>query len=129
MIAAGVPPTHHAIQKAAKWLLSIQNSDGGWGESCKSDSAKTYVPLRASTATHTAWALDALIAVYDQPIPEIQAGIQFLLQSIQKEDWTASYPTGQGMAGGFYIHYHSYRHVFPLITLSHYEKKFGSLLT
>jgi sporulenol synthase len=82
MIAAGVPRTHHAIQKAAKWLLSIQNSDGGWGESCKSDSAKTYVPLRASTATHTAWALDALIAVYDQPIPEIQAGIQFLLQSI-----------------------------------------------
>jgi sporulenol synthase len=129
MIAAGVPPTHHAIQKAAKWLLSIQNRDGGWGESCKSDSAKTYVPLRASTAIHTAWALDALIAAFDQPIPEIQAGIQFLLQSIKKEDWTASYPTGQGMAGGFYIRYHSYRHVFPLLTLSHYEKKFGSLPT
>ncbi|NUK30138.1 squalene--hopene cyclase [Parageobacillus sp. VR-IP] len=129
MIAAGVPPTHHAIQKAAKWLLSIQNSDGGWGESCKSDSTKTYVPLRASTATHTAWALDALIAVFDQPIPAIQTGIQFLLQSIKKEDWTASYPTGQGMAGGFYIRYHSYRRVFPLLTLSHYEKKFGSLPT
>jgi sporulenol synthase len=129
MIAVCVPPTHPAIQKAAKWLLSIQNSDGGWGESCKSDSAKTYVPLRASTAIHTAWALDALIAVFDQPIPEIQAGIQFLLQSVRKEDWTASYPTGQGMAGGFYIHYHSYRRVFPLLTLSHYEKKFGSLPT
>jgi sporulenol synthase len=72
--------------------------------------------LRASTATHTTWALDALIAVFDQPIPEIQAGIQFLLQSIQKEDWAASYPTDQGMAGGFDIHYHSYRHVFPLLT-------------
>ncbi|RDE21843.1 hypothetical protein [Parageobacillus thermoglucosidasius] len=31
------------------------------------------------------------------------------------------------MAGGFYIHYHSYRHVFPLLTLSHYKKKFGTL--
>ncbi|MFL6560503.1 MAG: hypothetical protein ACJ8MO_30875, partial [Bacillus sp. (in: firmicutes)] len=34
------------------------------------------------------------------------------------------YPKGQGMAGGFYIHYHSYRYIFPLIALSNYRNKF-----
>ncbi|WP_027409037.1 squalene--hopene cyclase [Anoxybacteroides tepidamans] len=126
--AVGVPATHRSMQKAIQWLLSIQNSDGGWGESCKSDGAKTYVPLKASTTVHTAWALDALVAAFDQPIPEIEAGIRFLLQSLDKNDWTTSYPTGQGMAGGFYIHYHIYHHIFPLLTLSHYERKFGTIV-
>ncbi|MGX1982989.1 squalene--hopene cyclase [Thermolongibacillus altinsuensis] len=124
LISVGVSPKHPVIQKAVKWLLKIQNNDGGWGESCKSDIEKTYVPLGASTLTHTAWALGALIAVFGEPIPEIQAGIKFLLQSAEREDWTTSYPTGQGMAGGFYIHYHSYPYVFPLLALSHYQKKF-----
>ncbi|MED5052939.1 squalene--hopene cyclase [Anoxybacillus rupiensis] len=126
MAAVGVPSTHSSMQKAIKWLLSIQNSDGGWGESCKSDSAKAYIPLRTSTAVHTAWALDALVAVFDQPIPEMEAALRFLQQSLNSKDWTVSYPTGQGMAGGFYIHYHSYRYVFPLLALSHYENKYGS---
>ncbi|ASS90054.1 hypothetical protein AP3564_07240 [Aeribacillus pallidus] len=51
-------------------------------------------------------------------------GHKFILQSAEREDWTTSYPTGQAMAGGFYIHYQSYQHVFPLLTLSHYQKKF-----
>jgi sporulenol synthase len=127
MISVGVSPKHPAIQKAVKWLLNIQNHDGGWGESCKSDIKKTYVPLGASTLTKTAWALDALIAVFDEPIPEIQAGIKFILQSAERDDWTTSYPTGQAMAGGFYIHYHSYQHVFPLLTLSHYQKNLKSM--
>ncbi len=124
LISVGISPKHPAIQKAVKWLLNIQNNDGGWGESCKSDIAKAYVPLGASTLIHTAWALDALIAVFDEPIPEIQAGVQFILQSAERKDWTTSYPTGQGMAGGFYIHYHSYQYIFPLLTLSHYQKKY-----
>jgi sporulenol synthase len=47
-----------------------------------------------------------------------------LLRNLQKEDWTTAYPKGQGMAGAFYIHYHSYRYIFPLIALAHYRKKF-----
>ena len=124
MIAAGVRPNHSPIQKALNWLKEIQNSDGGWGESCQSDINKTFVPLGVSTLTHTAWALDALIAASDQLTPEINAGIEFLLAAAKKEDWTHSYPKGQGMAGGFYIHYHSYRYIFPLLVLSHALKKF-----
>ncbi|MFZ7942198.1 squalene--hopene cyclase [Neobacillus sp. 19] len=126
LLAAGVAKDHSSIQKAADWVRAIQNKDGGWGESCHSDRRKTYVPLKASTLTHTAWALDSLITASDKPSPEIRKGITYLLSSLEKDDWTTDYPKGQGMAGGFYIHYHSYRYIFPLLALSHYKKKFGS---
>lgn len=124
LVSVGVSSSHPAIQKAIKWLRNIQNSDGGWGESCKSDIEKTYIPLGSSTLTHTAWAVDALIAATDAITPEIEAGIQFILTAANTDDWTNSYPKGQGMAGGFYMHYHSYRYIFPLLTLARYKKKF-----
>jgi sporulenol synthase len=126
LLAVGVPSSLPAIQKSVTWIMSIQNEDGGWGESCHSDSKKTYVPLQASTLTHTSWALDALISASEKPTPHIRKGISYLLASLEKEDWTHAYPKGQGMAGGFYIHYHSYRYIFPLLALSHYQKKFES---
>ncbi|MGG3470960.1 squalene--hopene cyclase [Neobacillus pocheonensis] len=125
LLAVDVPKSHQAIQAAVKWLLTIQNADGGWGESCHSDSKKAYVPLRASTLTHTAWALDALITISEKPTTTIEKGIKYLLESLEKDDWTTAYPKGQGMAGGFYIHYHSYRYIFPLLALSNYQTKFG----
>ncbi|RHW42887.1 squalene--hopene cyclase [Neobacillus notoginsengisoli] len=120
--AAGVVPGHHAIERAVDWLKGIQNSDGGWGESCRSDSAEKYIPLGASTLTDTAWAVDALIAATGRPTKEIHAGIKYLLDNLDQQNWTTRYPKGQGMAGDFYIHYHSYNHFFPLLTLAHYKK-------
>lgn len=124
LTAVGVPNNNPSIQKAASWLRDIQNEDGGWGESCHSDSKKRYIPLRASTLTHTSWALDALITVSEKPTSEIRKGIQYLLDSLDNEDWTTAYPKGQGMGGAFYIHYHGYRYIFPLLTLAHFQKKF-----
>lgn len=123
--SAGFSADHPSVKKAAAWLKSIQNRDGGWGESCRSDSAKRYVPLGKSTLTHTAWALDALIAAEGTPSPAVQKGVQFLLGSLENTDWTTDYPKGQGMAGSFYIHYHSYRYIFPLLALSNYRRAFG----
>jgi sporulenol synthase len=124
LISSGVSPESPTIQKAINWLLGIQNPDGGWGESCKSDLASKYVPLRSSNLTQTAWALDALITVSDKVTPEINAGISYLLEAYNKDDWTISYPVGQGMGGGFYIYYHSYQYIFPLLALVNYENKF-----
>ncbi|WP_019415281.1 squalene--hopene cyclase [Paenisporosarcina sp. TG20] len=126
LVAAGISQDHPSILKSLKWLRDIQNPDGGWGESCKSDKMKTYVSLGASTLTHTAWALDALIAAEEKVTPEIVRGINYILENNDKEDWTTAYPKGQGMAGSFYIHYHSYRYIFPLIALAHYQKKFAN---
>ncbi|SDH48358.1 squalene--hopene cyclase [Alteribacillus bidgolensis] len=125
LIAVNVRKDHPSIQKAVKWLYNIQNKDGGWGESCKSDAEKRYVPLQESTRTHTAWALDALLAAEKEETPGIKQGIHFLLETSEKNNWTTTYPKGQGLPGGFYIHYHSYEHLFPLIALSHYQKKFN----
>ena len=122
--AVGTSVSNHSIVNGVKWLQQIQHEDGGWGESCKSDRNKKYVPLHESTLTHTAWAVDALIAVNDQPIKPIKRGIQYLLEHLDKNDWTTDYPKGQGMAGAFYIHYHSYRYIFPLLALSHYRDKY-----
>ncbi|MEI5909576.1 prenyltransferase/squalene oxidase repeat-containing protein [Bacillus spongiae] len=122
LIAVGERSDKKAIQKAVTWLKSIQNKDGGWGESCLSDIEKKYIPLNSSTLTHTAWAVDALLAVEQKSSPAIEKGIQFLIKEGEKQDWTTEYPKGQGMAASFYIHYHSYRYIFPLIALSHYVR-------
>ncbi|MGQ7276487.1 squalene--hopene cyclase [Brevibacillus thermoruber] len=124
LIAAGVSPDHPAIQKGVSWLRSVQNRDGGWGESCQSDVLKRYVPLGASTPSQTAWAVDALTAVSRKPGPELEAGVRFLLAAGKRRDWTLSYPTGAALPGGFYIHYHSYRYIWPLLALAQYRNKF-----
>jgi len=81
------------------------------------------VPL-TSTLTHTAWAVDALIAANERPSKEIKKGITYLLNHLKRDDWTTDYPKGQGMAGDFYIHYHSYRYIYPLLALAHYKQKY-----
>lgn len=122
--AVGVSSNHTAVQKGAQWLLRIQNPDGGWGESCRSDRLLRYVPLRESTPSQTAWALDALIAVHPQPTAQINKGIYRLIASLQEDNWMTSYPTGAGLPGNYYTHYHSYRYIWPLLTLSHYREKY-----
>ncbi|MBW4838737.1 MAG: squalene--hopene cyclase [Paenibacillaceae bacterium] len=124
-MAVGMPADHPAIVKGADWLGSIQNADGGWGESCRSDQVRRYVPLRASTSSQTAWALDALIAVHAQPTPEIERGVARLLDLLHEKGWPSTYPTGAGLPGYFYTHYHSYRYIWPLLALAHYVNKYG----
>ncbi|WP_423800732.1 squalene--hopene cyclase [Neobacillus sp. SAB-20_R2A] len=120
LVAVGVSPNHPSIQKAVNWLKSIQNQDGGWGESCKSDIDNCYVPLRESTRTQTAWALDTLISASTVVTPEMEHGAAFLVDGKEK-DWTKTYPKGRGMAGSFYLNYHCYEYVFPLLALAHYK--------
>ncbi len=124
LLATGENPNSKTIKKAVKWLETIQNDDGGWGESCLSDTHQSYVPLGESTLVDTAWALDALIAASTEETEVIHRGIKFLLKNNQRKTWLEDYPKGQGMGGVFYIHYESYRYIWPLITFSHYQQKY-----
>ncbi|MFC4078390.1 prenyltransferase/squalene oxidase repeat-containing protein [Salinithrix halophila] len=128
MAAVGIGSAYPPVARGMKWLLDVQNEDGGWGESCRSDQERRYIPLGMSTPSQTAWALDALIACSDKPTPAIQAGIRRLLELTEEKGIAVQYPTGAGLAGQFYIHYHSYRYIWPLTTLANYRRKFGGKL-
>ena len=44
------------VLRAGEWLRSIQNADGGWGESCASYDHGEFV-AGPSTPSQTAWAI------------------------------------------------------------------------
>lgn len=128
LAAAGIRADHPAVRAGVQWLMDVQHADGGWGESCESDLRLRYIALPDSTPSQTAWALDALIAVHESPTPAIEKGIGRLISLVQDENRYAAYPTGAGLPGVFYSHYHSYRYIWPLYTLARYKNKWGDSL-
>ncbi|MCV9886025.1 squalene--hopene cyclase [Metabacillus halosaccharovorans] len=123
MISVGVSVHSPVIQKAIHWLESVQLDTGGWGESCISSIQKKYTPLLYSTPSQTSWALDALIQSNAHKNESVQKGISHLLDPSSFSQSALTYPTGIGLPGQFYIHYHSYNDIFPLLALAHYRKK------
>jgi squalene-hopene/tetraprenyl-beta-curcumene cyclase len=111
------------IQRANEWLRSVQNSDGGWGESCASYDNGSFTPTR-STPSQTAWALMGLMAGGDSHSSSVMHGIEYLL-STQNEDgsWDEALATGTGFPKVFYLNYHYYRLYFPLLALATFVKK------
>jgi sporulenol synthase len=125
LAAVGEQPDHPQIRKAVKWLAGIQQPDGGFGESCISDRRKTYVPLPYPTLSQTAWALDALTAASQKPLPEALAAADYLLSRLLSEGPQSRYPTGAGLPGHFYTSYESYPLIWPLLALSNFRSKYS----
>ena len=48
------------LRRGAEWMLSRQNRDGGWGETCFSYEDESFAGLGTSTPSQTAWAVLAL---------------------------------------------------------------------
>jgi squalene-hopene/tetraprenyl-beta-curcumene cyclase len=110
------------IQRANEWLRSIQNADGGWGESCASYDNDIFTPAE-STPSQTAWALMGLMAGGDTYSSTVRNGIEYLLDT-QLEDgsWNEELATGTGFPKVFYLNYHYYRLYFPLLALATFVK-------
>jgi squalene-hopene/tetraprenyl-beta-curcumene cyclase len=111
-----------AIRKAAEWIRSVQNQDGGWGESCHSYRVNRYVS-RESSPSQTAWALLGLAAAGDDiSALAVQRGMNYLV-STQRPDgtWDEIAFTGTGFPNVFYLQYHMYRDYFPLLALSAFK--------
>jgi squalene-hopene/tetraprenyl-beta-curcumene cyclase len=120
--SAGESDREAYILRAGEWLRSIQNADGGWGESCASYEGNSFVPAR-STASQTAWAILGLLASGDTTSESLRRGIEYLVAS-QKPDgtWVEDLATGTGFPRVFYLTYHLYRQSFPVLALSTYLK-------
>jgi squalene-hopene/tetraprenyl-beta-curcumene cyclase len=123
------PAIDDAVARGARWLVSVQNPDGGWGETCRSYDDPSLRGQGPSTASQTAWALIGLLAaaehdpnlsVFDA---SIERGVNYLLET-QRDDgtWDESHFTGTGFPGHFYLKYHLYQQHFPLTALARYAR-------
>ena len=121
--AAGLPPDAPEIKKARDWLISIQNSDGGWGE----DGTSYKLDYRGyenapSTASQTAWALIGLMAAGAAGHPAVAKGIDYLIATQGTDGlWAEERYTATGFPRVFYLRYHGYPKFFPLWALARYN--------
>ena len=145
LAAVGEDLSAKYVSRAGDWIAAHQNADGGWGETPASYVEDSLRGVGDSTASQTAWALMALLAIptsnYHQ---SIQAGIDYLLAMQCEGTWHEPQYTGTGFPGygvgsrlhgeshdrtvsiqqglevgrGFMINYNLYRHYFPLMALS-----------
>lgn len=113
---------------SSDWLRSVQNPDGGFGESLHSYSDSNWKGRGHSTASQTAWALIGLLAVAGPDDPAAMRAAKYLADT-QNEDgtWDEKEFTGTGFPSVFYLKYHLYRNSFPLYALARYRNmKFGA---
>jgi squalene-hopene/tetraprenyl-beta-curcumene cyclase len=124
-LRAAQAPATDAMRHGAKWLISVQNPDGGWGESCDSYRDDTFVAA-PSTPSQTAWALLGLMATGEGYLEPVRRGLNYLL-STQREDgtWAEELATGTGFPNVFYLQYSLYRQYFPHIALATARRALG----
>ncbi|HVW18510.1 MAG TPA: squalene--hopene cyclase [Solirubrobacteraceae bacterium] len=117
LVAMGVGRDEQPIRRAVRWLEERQNDDGGWGEDCRSYDDPAWIGRGESTPSQTAWALLALHAAGERG-DAVRRGVAWLVGK-QRPDggWDEGPFTGTGFPGDFYIGYHLYRLVFPLMAL------------
>ena len=108
--------------RAAAWLRSVQNPDGGFGETVLSYYDASLKGKGKSTASQTAWGLIGLLAAIGPGDPSVERAVAWLVEH-QNEDgsWDEPEFTGTGFPCVFYLKYHLYRNSFPLYALARYD--------
>ena len=82
--AAGESDREAYILRAGEWLRSIQNADGGWGESCASYDQQHLTSPAPSTPSQTAWAILGLLAGGDTTSSSLHKGVEYLIETQQQ---------------------------------------------
>jgi squalene-hopene/tetraprenyl-beta-curcumene cyclase len=147
--AVGEDMSAEYVRRAGDWVVTHQNPDGGWGETCASYMDDSLRGKGESTASQTGWALMALLAIDTHDNDDaIERGIVYLLDSQRDGTWNEPQYTGTGFPGyglgarinlnqaasrldqgaelarGFMINYNLYRHYFPMMALGRARKHF-----
>jgi squalene-hopene/tetraprenyl-beta-curcumene cyclase len=109
--------SHPAVARGVDWLERVQNPSGGFGEDLRSYRDASWRGRGASTASQTAWALIGLHAA-GAAGPAVERALGFLVETqLPGGGWDEPYYTGTGFPGDFYLNYHLYRDVFPVMAL------------
>jgi squalene-hopene/tetraprenyl-beta-curcumene cyclase len=122
LAALKFPMDDPAIHRAVAWLESVQQTCGGWGESCQSYDDPALKGQGEPTASQTAWATLGLIAAGRAFTPAVRHGIDYLTGAQCADgSWDETQFTGTGFPRVFYLRYHLYRVYFPLMALARYR--------
>jgi squalene-hopene/tetraprenyl-beta-curcumene cyclase len=122
LTSSGAPHVRHAVNRGARWLREVQNTDGGWGESCLGYDTQRF-ERTDSTPSQTAWAILGLIAAGEIYSRSVEQGILWLRErQLPDGTWEEAVTTGTGFPRVFYIHYHLYKDYFPILALGTYAK-------
>ncbi|MGA8367070.1 MAG: squalene--hopene cyclase [Candidatus Acidiferrales bacterium] len=109
-------------RRAADWLRSVQNADGGFGESILSYSDPELKGKGTSTASQTAWGLIGLLAARGPEDLAAERAVAWLVAHQNADGtWDEDEFTGTGFPCVFYLKYHLYRISFPLYALARYD--------
>ncbi len=107
------------IQRGANWLESIQNPDGGFGESIASYDDPSLKGIGPSTPSQTAWALMGLLSVGRASGKAAHRAIDYLCQTqLADGTWEEEFWTGTGFPKVFYLRYYLYRLYFPIAAMA-----------
>jgi squalene-hopene/tetraprenyl-beta-curcumene cyclase len=114
-----------SMRRGVEWLYAHQNSDGGWGEDVRSYDDDAWRGRGESTPSQTAWALLGLVAAGEED-PRIDRAVEYLAR-VQREDggFDEDFHTGTGFPGDFFINYHLYRQIFPVMALGRLARRVG----
>jgi squalene-hopene/tetraprenyl-beta-curcumene cyclase len=111
-------------QRAVEWLRTVQNPDGGFGESIASYYDPKFKGQGVSTSSQTAWGLIGLLAAGNRDEPAVTRSVEYLLERQSADgSWEESEFTGTGFPCVFYLKYHLYRNYFPLYALARYRNQ------
>jgi squalene-hopene/tetraprenyl-beta-curcumene cyclase len=140
-IRCGEDPTQEWIQRAGRWMKSIQKPDGSFGETANSYVDPSLKGTGPSTASQTAWAAMILQEIYGPHDPDLRRAIDWLAATQLTEDdgrdpnknpdgdlpggWVETEFTGTGFPKVFYLRYHLYRLYFPIMAIGRYLRAQG----
>ncbi len=114
----GVDMHEPSLAQAARWLKSIQQTDGSFGETANSYEDRNLMGTGPATASQTAWAAMSLLALCGPDDPHLHRALRWLCDTqLTTGTWREDWFTGTGFPKVFYLRYHLYRLYFPIMAM------------